>query len=62
MSDNDDDFMCEEEEDYGLVSICSILKLHFNIFRLKFRLGYIPCNALSLFEKCLVDYAFYSIN
>lgn len=22
MSDNDDDYMCEEEEDYGLVGYC----------------------------------------
>lgn len=26
MSDGEDDFMCEEEEDYGLVSICVLRK------------------------------------
>ena len=26
MSDGEDDFMCEEEEDYGLVSICILRK------------------------------------
>lgn len=25
MSDGEDDFMCEEEEDYGLVSICPFM-------------------------------------
>lgn len=26
MSDNDDDYMCEEEEDYGLVSFVQNVK------------------------------------
>lgn len=29
MSDNDDDFMCEDEEDYGLVSVLLRRRAHF---------------------------------